>query len=121
VVLIAQDNIGDVCDCASVVCGAVDIVDRDRISEGTCGDVIELRPLDVDEAARACVRRLTAVFVDSISTSTARDISPGLTAMTYLTGNRRSQAGRQLCQFGMGEWEGVCTTSVLLRHMYEIL
>jgi hypothetical protein len=40
-----QDDIGYVCDCAGVVCGAVDIVDRDQVGEGTCGDVIELRPL----------------------------------------------------------------------------
>jgi hypothetical protein len=58
------------------------------------------------------VRRLTAVSVDSISTSTVRDISPGLAATTNLTGNRRSQAGRRLRRFGMGGWEGVCTTSV---------
>jgi hypothetical protein len=51
VVLIVQDNVGYVCDCAGVICGAIDIVDRDRISEGVRGDVIELRPLDVDEAA----------------------------------------------------------------------
>jgi hypothetical protein len=51
VVLIAQDNVSYVCDCTGIVCGAVDIVDRDRISEGACGDGIELRPLDVDEAA----------------------------------------------------------------------
>jgi hypothetical protein len=56
---------------------------------------------------------LTAVSVDSISTSTRRDISPGLAATTYLTGNRCSQAGRQLRQFGMGGLEGVCMTSVL--------
>jgi hypothetical protein len=52
VVLIAQDHVGYVCDCASVVCGAVDIVDQDWISEGACGDIIELRPLNVDAAAR---------------------------------------------------------------------
>jgi hypothetical protein len=51
VVLIAQDDIGYVCDCAGVVCGAIDIVDRDRIGEGACGDVIELRLLDVNKAA----------------------------------------------------------------------
>jgi hypothetical protein len=32
----------------------------------------------------ACVHRLTTVSVDSISTSAVRDISPGLTATTYL-------------------------------------
>jgi hypothetical protein len=51
--------------------------------------------------------------VNSISTSTVRDIGPGLAATTYLAGNRRSQAGRLLHQFGMGGWEGVCMTSVL--------
>jgi hypothetical protein len=59
------------------------------------------------------VHRLTAVSVDSISTSTARDIGPGLAATMYLTGNRHSQAGRQLRRLGIGGWEGVGTTSVL--------
>jgi hypothetical protein len=59
------------------------------------------------------VHRLTAVSVDSISTLTMRDISPGLAATMYLTGNRRSQAGRRLCRLGMGGGEGVGTTSVL--------
>jgi hypothetical protein len=58
------------------------------------------------------VRRLTVVSIDSISTSTVRDIGPGLAATTNLMGNRRSQAGRQLRRWGMGEWESVCTTSV---------
>jgi hypothetical protein len=48
--LIAQDDIGYVRDYAGIVCGAVDIVDRDQVGEGTCGDVIELRPLNVNEA-----------------------------------------------------------------------
>jgi hypothetical protein len=51
VVLIAQDDVGYVCDCAGIICGAVNIVDRDRIGEEMCGDVIELCPLDVNEAA----------------------------------------------------------------------
>jgi hypothetical protein len=51
VVLIVQDNVGYVCDCTGIICGAVDIVDRDRISKGACGDVIELCPLNIDEAA----------------------------------------------------------------------
>jgi hypothetical protein len=51
VVLIAQDDISYVCDCTGVLCGAVNIVDRDRVGEGTCGDVIELRPLDIYEAS----------------------------------------------------------------------
>jgi hypothetical protein len=50
VVLIAQDHVGYVCDCTGVVCGAVDIVDRDWVGEGVCGDIIELRPLNVNEA-----------------------------------------------------------------------
>jgi hypothetical protein len=54
------------------------------------------------QSMRACVHCLTAVSVDSISISTVRDIGPGLAAMTYLMGNRRSQAGRHLRQFGMG-------------------
>jgi hypothetical protein len=61
-----------------------------------------------------CVHCLTVVSVDLISTSTARDIGPGLAAMMYLTGNRRSQAGRQLYQFEMGGWEGVCVRATLL-------
>jgi hypothetical protein len=48
--LIVQDDIGYVCDHTGVVCGAVDIVDRDQVGEGACGDVIELRPLNVNEA-----------------------------------------------------------------------
>jgi hypothetical protein len=62
------------------------------------------------------VCHLTAVSVDSISTSTARNIGPGLAATMYLMGKRRSQAGRRLCQLGMGGvggWEWVCKTSVL--------
>jgi hypothetical protein len=54
--------------------------------------------------------RITVVL---ISTSTVRDIGPGLAATTYLMGNRHSQAGRQLHQLGMGGWEGVGMTSVL--------
>jgi hypothetical protein len=50
-VLIVQDDIGYVYDCAGVVCSAVDIVDRDRLGEGTCGDVIDLRPLNINEAS----------------------------------------------------------------------
>jgi hypothetical protein len=97
----------------------VDIVDRDWPGKGACGDVIELRPLDVNEASSSTavneglcasldrgIRRLN-LYIH------ARDIGPGLAATTYLMGNRRSQAGRQLHQFGMGGWEGVCMTSVL--------
>jgi hypothetical protein len=62
---------------------------------------------------RACVHCLTAVSVDLISTFTARDISTGLAATTYLMGNQCSQSGRQLHQFGIGGWEGVCMASVL--------
>jgi hypothetical protein len=107
-----------VCDCAGIVCSAIDIVDRDRLGEGTCGDVVELahsmsmkQPI-APQSIRACVHCLIVVSVDSISMSTRRDISPGLAATTYLMGNRRSQAGRQLHWFGMGGWEWVCTTSV---------
>jgi hypothetical protein len=39
---------GDPLTC--VICGAVDIVDRDRLSEGAHEDAIKLRPLDVNEA-----------------------------------------------------------------------
>jgi hypothetical protein len=67
----------------------------------------------VPQSMRAWVHRLTTVSIDSISTSTMRDITPGLAAMTYLTGNRCSQAGMQLRRFGMGGWEGICMTSVL--------
>jgi hypothetical protein len=65
VVLIVQDHIGYVCDCVSIVCGAVNIVDRDRISERACGDVIELHPLNVNEAARgAAVNEGLCVSLD---------------------------------------------------------
>jgi hypothetical protein len=40
-------------------------------------------------------------------------MGPGLAATTYLTGNRRSQAGKRLHQLELGGWEGVCMTSVL--------
>jgi ferredoxin-like protein FixX len=46
-----QDDVSYVCDCAGVICSAVDIVDRYRLGEGTCGDLIDLCPLDVYEAA----------------------------------------------------------------------
>jgi hypothetical protein len=59
------------------------------------------------------VHRLTTVSVDSISTSTMRDIGLGLAATTYLMGNQCSQARRRLCRLGMGGWEGVGMTSVL--------
>jgi hypothetical protein len=57
---------------------------------------------------------LTAVFVDSISTSMASDIDPGLDAITYVWGNQCSQVQRQLCRLGMGGWEIVCMTFALL-------
>jgi hypothetical protein len=60
------------------------------------------------------VHYLTVVSVDLISTSTRRDIGPGLAATTYLMSNQCSQAGRRLHQFGMGGWEWVFTTSVPL-------
>jgi hypothetical protein len=90
VVLIVEYDIGYVCDCSGVVCGAVNIVDRDWLGKGACGDIIELCPLDVNEAAqsmRACMYHFTMVSIDLISTSTRRDIGPGLSATTYLTGN----------------------------------
>jgi hypothetical protein len=65
------------------------------------------------QSMRLCVHHLTAVSIDSISTSIMRDIGPGLAATTYLMGNQCSQAGRQLRQFGMRGWEVVCMTSVL--------
>jgi hypothetical protein len=37
------------------------------------------------QSMRACMHRLTTVSIDLISTSTARDIGPGLTATMYLT------------------------------------
>jgi ABC-type amino acid transport system permease subunit len=76
--------------------------------------LMSMKQLVVPQSMRACVHHLTAVYVDSISTFTRRDIGPGLAVMTYLTGNQSSQAGRQLCWLGMGGWEGVCMTSVLL-------
>jgi hypothetical protein len=48
----------------------------------------------VPQSMRACVHQLIAVSVDSMSTSTRRDISPGLTATTSLTGNQHPQAER---------------------------
>jgi hypothetical protein len=33
------------------MCGAIDIVDQNLVGEWVCGDVIELHPLYVDEAA----------------------------------------------------------------------
>jgi hypothetical protein len=101
-----------VCDCTSVVCSAVDIVDRNRLGEGTCGYVISfahsmlMKHPVVLQSMRACVHHLTTVSVDSISASTRRDIGPKLAAMMYLTGNRHSQAGRRLCRFGMGGLSG---------------
>jgi hypothetical protein len=74
---------------------------------------MSMNQLVVLQSMRACVYHLTAVSVDSISTSTMRDIGPAFAATTYLMGNRHSQAGRQLHQFGMGGWEEVCMTSVL--------
>jgi hypothetical protein len=43
----------------------------------------------------------------------ASDIDPGLDAITYVRGNRHSQARRQLRQLGMGGWEMVCMTFAL--------
>jgi hypothetical protein len=51
VVLIVQNDINYVRDCAGIICGAIDIVDRDRLGEGMCGDVIELCPLDINQAS----------------------------------------------------------------------
>jgi hypothetical protein len=48
---------------------------------------ISIKQLIALQSMRACVCCLTAVSVDSISTSTVRDIGPGLAATTYLTGN----------------------------------
>jgi hypothetical protein len=39
------------------------------------------------QSMRACIHHLTAVSIDSISTSTVRDIGLGLAATTYLMGN----------------------------------
>jgi hypothetical protein len=65
------------------------------------------------QSMRACVHHLTAVSVDSISISTARDMGPALAATTYLMGNQCSQAGKRLCWLELGGWEGVCMASVL--------
>jgi hypothetical protein len=48
-ILIAQNDVGYVRNHAGIVCGAVDVVDRDWLSEGAHGDVIKLCPLDVNE------------------------------------------------------------------------
>jgi hypothetical protein len=82
---------------------------------------MSMKQLVALQSMRACVHHLTAVSVDLISTSTVRDISPGLAATMYLMGNRHSQAGMQLRRFGMGGWEGVCMTSVLFARIYESL
>jgi hypothetical protein len=50
-ILIVQNDIGYVCDCAGIICGAINIVDRDRLSEETHRDIIKLHPLDVNETA----------------------------------------------------------------------
>jgi hypothetical protein len=50
-VLIAQNDVGYVRNHACVICGAIYVVDMDWLSEGACGDIIKLRPLDVNEAA----------------------------------------------------------------------
>jgi hypothetical protein len=39
------------------------------------------------QSMRACVHHLTAISIDSISTSMARDIDTGLAATTYFLGN----------------------------------
>jgi hypothetical protein len=39
------------------------------------------------QSMRACVHHLTTVSIDSISTSTARDIGPRLATTMYLMGN----------------------------------
>jgi hypothetical protein len=66
--LIAQDDVGYVCDCAGVICSAIDIVNWDWVGEGTCGDVIELCSLDVDEASSSTAvnEGLCALFDHSI-------------------------------------------------------
>jgi hypothetical protein len=69
---------------------------------------------------RACMHCLTAMSINSISMSTARDIGLGLAATTYLTGNQHSQAGKRLRRLELGGWEGVCTASVLFA-MYIVL
>jgi hypothetical protein len=50
VFLIVQNDVGYVRNHACVICGAIDVVDGDRLTEGACGDVIKLCPLDVNEA-----------------------------------------------------------------------
>jgi hypothetical protein len=50
VVLIAENDVSYVHNHACIICGVVDIVDGDWLSEGARGDVIELRPLNANEA-----------------------------------------------------------------------
>jgi hypothetical protein len=50
VFLIVQNDVGYVCNYPCVICGAIDIVDGDQLSEATRGDAIKLCPLDVNEA-----------------------------------------------------------------------
>jgi hypothetical protein len=102
VVVIAEYKVSDFNYHACLICCTINIVDRDRISEGHVGMFFDLahsllmkHPV-APQSIRACIHHLTAVSVDSISTSMASDIDPGLAATTYLLGNRRSQARRQL-------------------------
>jgi hypothetical protein len=114
-----QDHVCDLDYHSCLVCCTIYIVDWDRICKGASGDMVRLHPFNIDEAAgcttvdEACVHHLTAMSVDSISTSMASDINPGLDAITYVWGNRRSQARRQLHRLGMGGWEMVCMTFAL--------
>jgi hypothetical protein len=48
---------------------------------------ISMKQLVAPQLIRACVHSLTAMFVNSISTSMASDIDLGLDAITYVWGN----------------------------------
>jgi hypothetical protein len=52
-----------------------------------CAHLTLMKQLVAPQSIRACVHRLTAVSVNSISTSIASDSDPGLDAITYVQGN----------------------------------
>jgi hypothetical protein len=48
---IVEDQVSDFNDHASLICCAIDIVDKDWIGEQACRDVIQPCPFNVDEVA----------------------------------------------------------------------
>jgi hypothetical protein len=68
VVLIAQNDVSYVYNHACVICGAINIVDGDWLSEGAHGDIIQLCLLDVNEATSG------ATVNEGLSASSDRSI-----------------------------------------------